>query len=243
MKTIYKISIGIVLSIIIIFGFLSYHNMYNRSLIHHYTYSINIATDSPLDNVTLYIPLPVMNDSSPVGQNMVDEYNDKESRWKFALVDTKHGPMLSMKTDNVEPRFGLKGGGPETYTVPIVFDTMLFVERMIDTKNSIDNEPLLMPKYNLRYTGNNHYYINGDVYEYDSKIYAYYETPNDANVSITVNFDGYNEWWTGGSTSNHYHENILIDLSGPQNGWVTINCKLVTGNGTYLGILKHLLKI
>ena len=72
--------------------------MYDRSLRSSYDYDVVLTTDSTLNNVTLYIPLPVINDTSYVGMDIIEQhFNNHDPSWEYSIVDTEHGLMLSMK--------------------------------------------------------------------------------------------------------------------------------------------------
>lgn len=45
--------------------------------------------------------------------------------------------------------------------------------------------------------------------------------------------NGRNEWWIYGWKYNDYSDGISVRLSGPQEGWIQAEGKLVTGDGVY----------
>lgn len=234
MRAHYKIGIGLVLLMIISAGLLSLwwqdhkQKMYDKSLRSSYDYDVILTSDSTLSNVTLYLPLPVIDNTSSVGMDIVEhDFNDDHSSWEYALVDTEHGLMLSMK--NKKPR-------------SIDLSTIVFSNQTIDTMNPVGNALVLMPKYNLTHNvGESEAYspqykqFNPQYkqFNYESRMYAYYETSSDANVSISIYLDARNEWWMGGWQSNSYREDMEIKLLGSQDGWTTVSGELVTGEGTY----------
>ncbi|AKB80793.1 hypothetical protein MSBR3_0215 [Methanosarcina barkeri 3] len=227
MRTRYKIGIGFVLLIIISVGLLSIwwqdqkQKMYNNSFTSVYDYDVILTTDSTLSNATLYLPLPVINNTSSVGVDTVEHhFNNNNPSWEYALVDTEHGLMLSMKNEKAKS---------------IDLSTMVFSNQTIDTMNPLGNEMVLMPKYNLTHNVNasGAYSRTSEQFDYESRVYASYETSSNANTSISIYLDARNEWWIGGWQSNNYREKVEIMLSGPQDGWTAVNGELVTGEGTY----------
>lgn len=227
MRTRYKIGISLVLLMIISVGLLSFwwqdqkQKMYDNSLRSSYDYDVMLTTDSALSNVTLYLPLPVTNNTSSMGMDIVDHhFNDDDPSWEYAVVNTEHGPMLSMK--NEKPR-------------SIDLSTMVLSNQTIDTMNPLDNEMVLMPKYKLMHNVNSNrvHSRTSEQFDYESRMYAYYETSSNANVIISIYLNAHNEWWIGGWQHNSYWETMEIKLSGPQNGWTTVNGELITGEGTY----------
>lgn len=227
MRTRYKIGIGFVLLIIISVGLLSLwwqdqkQKMYDSSLRSSYDYNVRLTTDSTLSNATLYLPLPVINNTSSVGMDIIEHhFNSHDPSWEYSIVDTEHGLMLSMKNEKARS---------------IDLSTMVLSDQTIDTMNPLSNEMVLMPKYNLTHNVNasGAYSRTSEQFDYESRVYASYETSSNANTSISIYMTGHNEWWIGGWQYNSYWENMEIKLSGSQDGWTTVNGQLVTGEGTY----------
>lgn len=111
----------------------------------------------------------------------------------------------------------------------------------IDTKTPVGNEPLFMP-----------YKITGNISGSDGAMYGDYyvgrgssgylfETPfvlsytaDDGNVlTVSSEFQGINQWWTGGWQSNSYHERIRHEFPGECNGTYQVEGVLITGEGVY----------
>ncbi|AKB32758.1 hypothetical protein MSSIH_2068 [Methanosarcina siciliae HI350] len=195
--------------------------MYDRSLRSSYDYDVVLTTDSTLNNVTLYIPLPVINDTSYVGMDIIEQhFNNHDPSWEYSIVDTEHGLMVSMKNKKARS---------------IDLSTMVLSDQPIDTMNPLNNEMILIPKYNLTQNVNASgvYSRTSEQFDYDSKMYAYYDASSNANVSISIYLNGRNEWWIGGWQYNSYWETMEVMLSGSQDGWTTVSGQLVTGEGTY----------
>ncbi|MDN5309228.1 MAG: hypothetical protein PWP14_622 [Methanolobus sp.] len=253
MKKLHRILLGFFLILVLSAGVLSLwwegqkQNMYEGSFHSSYDYDVTFTTDSALSNVTLYIPLPVVNNTSSVGQYIIEhDFNNDDPSWEYSLVDTEHGLMLAMKTESLEPKFRplpIPVSEDDVTTQeaePVVSDeysdgtpvldsihfaAMVPADHVIDTRNPLANEMVLLPKYKLN--------SSQDVYNYESRVYAEYESSPDARVEISVSLTGYNEWWILGWQWNSYNEWMNILLSGPQEGWLPVNGMLVTGEGLY----------
>lgn len=215
---------------------------YESSLTSSYEYRIELTADSILSNVTLYIPLPVINNTSSVGMDIIEhDFNKGDPSWKYSLVDTKHGLMLYMKNKKVEPQYTTANKYSEKRQRPSIdLSTIVFSNQTIDTMNPVGNALVLMPKYNFTHStdaskayGKKDYYRSKEEFDYESRVYAYYETSSNANVSISIYMTGINQWWIGGWLFNKYWENMEIKLSGSQDGWTTVNGELFTGEGSY----------
>ena len=242
MRGFYKVWIGLILLTIITVGLLSFLwdeqmvEMHEESFKGSYVYSVSLTTNETLSNVTLYIPIPIENNESHVGQDIIKKnFNEDSTSWEYALVETEHGPMLSMKKKNIDPKYMISSKDSEVVPMPSIdFGTIVFFNESIDTKDPVGREEVLSPKYNLTSFYSVTSDINADSYKYDSMIYAHYETPSDANVVLIIEFDAINEWWSGEWQSNSYRERINAELSGPQESWTIVTGELVTGEGTYL---------
>ena len=75
-------------------------NAYRTSLSSTYSYSCTITTDSPLSNVTLFIPVPAdMQGNSPI----VERFSTREisgipDDWSVSLYDTGKATMVRIST-------------------------------------------------------------------------------------------------------------------------------------------------
>jgi hypothetical protein len=179
-----KVFGGLILLVLLLlvlgFRYLETQNeeMYNDSLMSNYEYDIIIESNSTLQNVTLYFPVPVFENESEIGLEMVNGncYN-KPSNWNLSLEDTEYGLMLKIETDEVQPVYhSLPIAIPEPepgeteyevpeeqqlvesheyseetpVLVPIDFGTSVKADHLINTRYPIGNESVLLPKNNLR---------------------------------------------------------------------------------------------
>lgn len=232
MRARYKIIIAFLVFLVISAGLLNLwieqrnKEMYEDSFRGNINYNVYITTDEILQNVTLYVPLPVHNNTSSVGQNILEtNFNGGDPSWEYELVYTEHGLMLSLKNKEVKP--------PTRLYFSADFGTMISMDHELNTKKPIGNEMTLMPKYELTSVDTGKYWHFGDVYTYKSSIYAKYDTVPDTNVDISISMDGRNSWWILGWQFNDYAEIIEIQLSGPQNGWTNAYGEIVAGEGIY----------
>jgi hypothetical protein len=240
------------------------NDMYNDSLMSNYEYDISITSDTNLQNVTMYLPVPVFENESKVGLEMVNgDYSDKPSDWNLSLEDTEYGLMFKIETAKIQPSYyplpqpvsESEGLTNETLQekpivvshnyseetpvlMPIDFGTSVKTEKLIDTRSPIGSEPVLLPKYNLRESEKvpivpNTKNINPKHSDYESLIYAQYETSPEAEVRISVRLKGSNEWWIYGWEFNEYHDEISSQLKGSQADWIRVKGEIVTGDGIY----------
>lgn len=242
--------------------------MYNDSITSNYEYDIIIESNRTLQNVTLYLPAPVFENESKIGLKMVNgDYYNKPSNWNLSLKDTEHGVMFKIEAAEIQPIYhslpvavpepepgseNIEGEVQEEEQIvesneyseetPVLtsfdFGTNVKADQLIDTRYPIGNEPVLLPKHNLRESEEEPIvprseHLNPEYFNYESLVYAHYDTSHDADVQIFVQMDGSNEWWIYGWQYNDYSDRISILLSGPQEGWVKAEGKLITGDGIY----------
>ena len=259
MRKITKIGIGIAVTIGVVAGLWVYHahKLYEESYTSEYHYEITLETDSTLYNVTFYLPLPVFEQESKIGYEIVGGNASKPDDWDCHIIETEHGKMLKISADKIAPEFHSlpvpiepgeepkeppQGKVSDTFSeeTPVLMPEELSVgvhaEHDINTKNPVGNEPLLSPKYNLtRSTCEFPYPAGGtpDCYEYESRIYAHYTTSLNAKLSLYIELEGRNSWWVYGWSGNEYRDNVHIALLGESHGWNAAVGQLVEGEGRY----------
>lgn len=236
--------------------------MYNNSLTSSYNYDITIESNRTLQNVTLCLPVPVFENESEIGLEMVNgDYYTKPSKWNLSLENTEYGLMFKIEANEIQPVYSSvpvfeskPGSGDLEYEVktvesheyseetpclvPIDFGTRVEVYPQLNTRFPVGNDSVLLPKHNLRESDEGPIipqpeHINPAYFDYESLAYAHYDTSPDAEVQIFIQMEGLNEWWIYGWQYNEYSDRISIRLSGPQEGWVQAEGKLTTGDGIY----------
>ena len=242
--------------------------MYNDSLMSNYEYDIIIESNRTLQNITLYLPVPVFENKSEIGLEMVNgDYYNKPLNWNLSLEDTEHGLMFKIEAAEIQPVYhslpvtvpepdpgskNIEDEVPEEGQIvesneysektPVLrsidFGTSVKADHLINTRFPVGNESVLLPKNNLRESSEGPIipppeHIKPAYFDYESLVYAHYDTSPDAQVQIFVQMDGRNEWWIYGWQYNDYNDRISIRLSGPQEGWIQAKGKLITGDGVY----------
>ncbi|UGV40263.1 hypothetical protein J7W08_09265 [Methanococcoides orientis] len=244
-------------------GIYSGEKSYEDSYRSDYEYGVVIATSSTLENVTFYLPVPVFENRSKVAESLISEnLHNMPEGWNFSLVDTEYGPMLSITADEIVPTYHSypvavpeddpvndpdvadewMTSGEYSDETPVLelfgFGMNLEVEPEINTRYPFGSEAMLAPKCGLEVAIDDpaHPVSRGEhtqLYEYESRIYADYETGSDTNVQISVRMEGLNQWWVYGWSYNGYNDRISTELTGGQDGWVTVKGHVVTDEGVY----------
>lgn len=78
--------------------------MYNDSVMSDYEYDITIESNRTLQNVILYLPVPVFENKSEIRLEMVNgDYYNKPSNWNLSLEDTEHELMFKIEAAEIQP--------------------------------------------------------------------------------------------------------------------------------------------
>lgn len=217
-----------------------------------YNYRIAVNTDTKLENLTFYLPLPIFMNESKIGDEAIIQNRGSSQQWELSKIETEHGTMLKLTANELETvlhqQFEVEPG--KTGDVPtgnvfsfvrgsIDVEVSMDADHVIDTRNAANSEPVLSPKYNVTLS---EYQtaaprpssrIPPKAWSYDSFIYADYTSSPEANVEVSVGTGGRNEWWVGGWTSNEYRDGIYTTFIGERHGWISVTGELVEGEGRY----------
>jgi len=252
MRTLTKLGIGMLAVIVLLACAWTYHthNMYEDSYRSEYCYDAMVIMDSTLHNVTLYVPLPVAEDGSEIGCEIIAKNASIPAGWDCEIVETEHGKMLKIHAEEMIPDLHAppvplpeEECGPDALSCPAQthaseqVSVRVHADREINTKNPAGNEPILSPKYNLSRSVYRMPHPEDRTppacYEYESRIYANYTASPDAEVSIHVELTGENTWWVYGWSGNEYRDWVGVTLTGAQDGWCAASGVLVAGEGRY----------
>ena len=238
MDRIIKIILGIFIVILVAFtGIITFtvytETAFRNTLTGTYTYTCNITTDSPLYNVTLFIPVPVDNTgNSP----MVSEFSYHVMKgvpadWETTLFDTGKSTLLKVMTLAIIPPEGTSAQHPFTIT----FSSETTSRNPVDSRNPVEKSAMFRPIKALsentcpqgRADGNSR------CFTYTTSVYADYRTAADTTVTITSAVSGKNTWTIFEPHSNEYHTDISVSMKGENHGWAELKGELSSGIGTY----------
>ena len=252
MRTLTKLGIGMLAVIVLLSCAWMYHthSLYEKTYRSEYRYEVTVRTDSVLHNVTFYVPLPVSEEESKIGSEIIAKNASIPAGWDCEIVETEHGNMLKIHAEGITPDRNTPPVplpedecGPDAIPCPAQTHTSERVsarvqaDREINTKNPAGNEPMLSPKYNLVRSVYRMPHPDDMTppacYDYESRIYANYTASPDAEVSIHVELTGENGWWVYGWSGNEYRDWVGVTLTGAQDGWCAASGNLVAGEGRY----------
>ena len=213
-----------------------------------YDFRIVINTDSKLEDLTFYTPLPLFNNESKLGEQAIIQTMESSEGWNLSMIETEHGTMLKFTAIELVPELNQLveldpsddspiGVGRSFTRGTIEVSVSMVSDNIIDTRNATDNEPVLFPKYNMILSDYDEPYPSSrtppKTQSYESFIYADYTASPDANVEICVTLEGRNEWWKGGWAYNVYRDRICTTVTGEKHDWIPVTGKVVEGEGRY----------
>lgn len=240
MDRIIRITLGLFITILVVtIAFAAYtgyvSNAYQSSRASTYSYTLSIKTDTPLKNVTLFVPVPAdQTGNSPVISRLsAHEMPGISASWQATLFETGKGTLLKIHIPSLDT---LSGTSPEKpYAVTITTD--LVPEKTIDTANPLKNSPVFASVRDLAPTTCNGYGSgNGGTPEcatFVTSLYADYTTDPDAKVTITSSVMGKNSWKIFEPKSNKYSTAVTVLLFGENPGWATMKGTLASRIGSY----------
>ena len=227
-------------------------HLYRTSYESEYTYEVTVSTNGTLTNATIYLPMPEATDTADLGAVAVEAGTDRSGPLAYEVVATERGPMLAASATEfpVTPeyyRFVERDGRGERVAISedeydsddpsmmvddtrsVRIDVTVPVERSVDTATPWDGEPLLHPRIDRRPTGCD---FPGpewrQCYEYDTAVYASYDTGTETDVYASTTLYGTNSWWVFGWSSDEYRDDVTVTRDGPQSGRIDATGTLET---------------
>jgi hypothetical protein len=238
MDKIIKITLVIFIVVLVAFtGTITYtaytETAYRNTLTGTYTYNCTITTDSPLYNVTLFIPVPV---DSTGNSPMVSEFSSHGMKgvpadWETTLFDTGKSTLLKVMTPAIIPPENTTKSHPYTIT----FSSETSSHTPIDTRDPFEKSAMFRPVQALSENTCLQGSTDGSprCFTYTTSVYADYRTTGDTTVTITSAVTGKNTWTIFEPRSNEYHTDISVSMKGENHGWAVLNGELSSGAGTY----------
>jgi hypothetical protein len=200
-----------------------------------YSYSLSISTDSPLTNITLFVPVPadLKGNSPAVSQLSAGQMQGIPGSWQTTLFDTGKTTLVKIHIPSIVPPAGTSPDHP--FTVTITSDQP--VENTIDTVDPVASSPVFRPLQNLRQTACSGFGAgnggNPECSEFSTALYADYTADPNAVVTITSSITGKNSWAVFGQKTNEYTSVISLLLHGPNHGWATARGSLAQRIGSF----------
>jgi hypothetical protein len=190
-------------------------------------YSLTITTSSALSDVTLFIPLPTDGKGmSPVIQLLgTGNQSTTFGRFDASIYGANNESYLRLSTDLLY--------GPLNATELTYFFTITADSSALHTRLPLRYDYTLLPKQSLIEVSCGTVPCVGQplCFQYQSLIYASYNTSPDARVEIRADLSGSNQWKIVRESRNGYTDSLVVQLHGPASGWYTADGYLVTSCG------------
>jgi hypothetical protein len=254
--TMFLILLAILLVAGVAFALYEADRLKSESFSSTYVYEITLWTDATLREVTLVLPLPETGNYSPIRDALEGEnVSGKPETWNITVVDRNAVEMLQIHAAEIVPIYRpppvptAEGESvmdvpespyplPSSDQIPVPFRITVTAksDSPIDTRSPLGHEPLLYPRFNSTEVECGFPHQTSDTtacFEYESVLYASYDSPANATVSVDISLTARNEWWMLGWTFNEYQDHIYTEIrSDPGQGQV-IPGELVQGIGSY----------
>lgn len=239
MDKIIRITLGLIIVLLVAFvasvsytGFVE--QAYRTSLSSTYDYSCTITTDSRLDNVTLFIPVPSdsTGNSPIVTQYSAQEIVGRPADWKVTLFDTGKATLAKITTSAIIPPKETSPSHPFTIRLSVNRGS----KQVINTRSPIEQGVMFRPVQGIQKVDcpAKSTAVSGDptCYRYLIPMYADYQAPMNASVSITSTLQGKNSWKIFEPQFNEYLAEISILMFGDNHGWTVMKGTLESNMGT-----------
>ncbi|PKL61310.1 MAG: hypothetical protein CVV31_12070 [Methanomicrobiales archaeon HGW-Methanomicrobiales-2] len=226
-----------------------------QDLYTYFRYELSIRTATPIENVTLLVPIPTRGDQPAIGPEQIsgELYTDPGNlrkgpsdpstlpeHYDFAIIPVDGQYYLRLTTPYMNPAEPI---GVRYYNRTSLGDKFRpeVVPRLIETRHPFGNESLFSPKQNLTLTASSsgtpnergYYNPEGYRYSYTIPVYAHYE--NGTQVSISSEIEGSNRWLEGFDFAgqNRYSDAYSLTITGEPQGWMPAEGKVTVGQGDY----------
>jgi hypothetical protein len=238
MDRIIKITLGLFIVILVFTitfaGYTGYvAGAYQATRASTFSYTLSLTTDSPLTNVTLFVPVPAdLQGNSPV----VSRFSSHDipgipASWQTTLFDTGKATLVKIHIPSLVPPAGTTPQKP--YTILITAE--LPSEKTIDTADPVSNSPAYRPIqdpsqvacYGTGAGG------NPECSVFQTSLYADYTADPSAAVTLTSSLTGKNRWTVFEPRSNEYTTTMSVLMHGENHGWVTAKGSLERRIGSF----------
>lgn len=204
---------------------------YRDTLTSTYDYRMNIASDTGIGNVTLYIPVPgrLSGNSAVLEEIGESRLTGLPAGWVVTLLGTEKVNFLELTAREIPAS---PPGSPYLLSLRIQVKGPIGTES--DGLNGLVLAPLAAkePVACPAMAGDQ---VSGqtECRAYQGTAYADFTGPPGANLRFSLSLTGRNSWDVFGPSSNSYRDDLQMSFSGDERGWKKGDGLLVTGLGDY----------
>lgn len=255
-KTLKYPVIAVILGIFICTGiiFCLFDQNARQSEQHYFHYSIDISYNHTIENVTILLPVPLLNGTTALAEPYLDRtvYGIPDD-WELSIEMAGGMPMLAIRAERMVPEYhgfpiAIEPGesplpttlvpgteySPDTPVLrPVHLGMMLPVNRTINTRNPVGSEPVFNPEGEFtRPESGTGLFPGGEEYVHTVPVYVRYAPGSAAQVHFSTSIQGVNSIWSGGWVFNSYEDTAAWDSVQSQE-WTNASASLFTGVGVY----------
>lgn len=204
-----------------------------NEILGHHRYEVTIRSDSSISNLTLYLPLPMINNTPGITHQLSGgsfirslRINGKGpgSDINISTIRVEDFEYLQLSLSPVEPH---RYYGLSSYELRHSLPS----DCPVDTRNPLANEATFSPRFNLSSSS------SMASLNYDTTLFIEFSSVNQTTVTITSRIEGMNEWIAyplGPWHSNSYRDSFSTVVTGNTSRWIPVDGELTTGEGNYL---------
>jgi hypothetical protein len=225
-----------------------------RSERHDYMYEIDLSFDKTIENVTLLLPVPVVNNTPVLIGSLVNGTGyGVPADWDLVIVEENGTPMLSIRADRMVPEYHgfpipIEPGKTPDQTplpsateysretpvmMPVHIVATASVPLTIDTRNPLGHEPVFVPEGRFTPLKDLPFGYRGTEYVHMVPIFISYTSDIPATLTLRTSIQGVNSIWKGGWVYNRYSDTVSLELGNGTQGWVEVEGTFLTGDGVY----------
>jgi hypothetical protein len=221
---------------------------------HNYFYTIELSYNTTIDNVTLLLPVPELNNTPVFMTSLLNKTAYGVSPdWNLSVVNGNGTSMLAIRAARMVPEYhgypvaiepgttvlpttlvpGHEYSGDTPVLMPVTVAVMETSASEIDTRHPVGHEPLFFPDGNFSPGSCVTPVCDGPVYDHRLPVYVSCTSGSPVMISLRVSVQGSNSIWRGGWLSNTYSDTVALEIANGEQGWIEGEGKLITAEGVY----------
>jgi len=204
-----------------------------NEILGHHQYEVTIRSDSSISNLTLYLPLPIINNTPGLTHQISGDSFIRSLR----INGERPGSDTNISTIRVEGveylQLSLSPVEPHRYYRLSSYELRhsLPSDCPVDTRNPLAHEATFSPRFNLSSS------TPKAPLSYDTTLFIEFSSVNQTTVTITSRIEGMNEWIAyplGPWHSNSYRDSFSTVVKGNSSRWIPVEGELMTREGNYM---------
>jgi hypothetical protein len=253
-RNILIIALILIVATIFVWNICLFYQITGQSERHDYTYSIDLSYSTTIDNVTLFLPVPELNNTPFFIDSILNgtAYGVSPD-WDITIVRENGTPMLAIRAARMIPEYHgypipiepgvsvlpttLRPGHEYSSDTPVLMPVSIAVMEKstleIETRSPIGHEPVFFPDGGFTPGLGIPPTYNGPAYDHQVPVYISYSSDRPVSIMLRVRVQGANSIWKGGWQSNTYSDTVVVEIANDTQGWLPGEGRLLTAGGVY----------